>query len=113
MSKANNQPQINYLKLIKAEKFPPGICVKSLTVFERDTLRVALTMMAHWNNYPESPVHMRPEWVAQVSRLLIETMKERDELRSHLRELGAEVPKKSVTVSDMTFQQLLAKCMFP
>lgn len=34
MSLANNRPQINYLKLIKAEKFPPGICVKSLSVFE-------------------------------------------------------------------------------
>lgn len=54
---------------------------------------------------------MRPEWVAQVSRLLIETMKERDELRAHLQKLGAEVPKKSVTVSDMTFQQILLKCI--
>lgn len=110
MSQANNRPQINYLKLIKAEKFPPGICVKSLSVFERDTLRVALTMMAHWNNYPESPVHMRPEWAAQVSRLLIETMKERDELRAHLKSLGAEVPEKAVKMSDMTFQQLVLKC---
>ncbi|MEI9534912.1 MULTISPECIES: hypothetical protein [Morganellaceae] len=110
MSNANGKQLINYLKLIRVEKFPPGICVKALTVFERDTLRVALTMMAHWNNYPESPVHMRPEWAAQVSRLLIEVMKERDELKGHLNRLGLEIPQKALEVSELTYQQILVKC---
>lgn len=110
MSEASGQPKLNYLRLLKTEQFPPGICVKSLSVFERDTLRVALTMMAHWNNYPQSPVHMRPEWAAQVSRLLIEIMKERDELKAQLSTLGLEAPKKAISVSEMTYQQLIAKC---